>query len=319
MMEYIRLEQLQIPVSKMIYGTAFDKMMDGNNVDELLDYVMEQGITTFDTARSYGLSEKVLGDWIVKRGNREKVNVLTKGCNPDMTKLKFTPESLRGELEESLSQLQTKYVDLYALHRDDTTQEVAVFIETLNAFVAEGKIKAFGASNWHFSRMDAANEYAYAHNLQGFSFGSPAFSLAEVVGDPWGGSIAISGDKNQDARDWFEKNKIPVFNYSSFARGFMSGKYRTDMAQKVTEVLPSWTCEEYVCEANMERLRRTEQLANEKNATVAQVNLAWIMQQPFVCCPVFSPSSIAHIEDNLKGLEIHLTQEELAWLNLQEK
>ncbi len=317
-MDYITLKQLQIPVSRMIYGTAFTRMMEGGNVDELLDYVVEQGVTTFDTARSYELSEQVLGDWIQRRGNRDKINVLTKGCNPDMTKLKFTPQSLRGELEQSLSQLQTDYVDMYALHRDDTSQEVAVFIETLNEFVAEGKIKAFGASNWHYTRMDMANEYAYAHNLQGFSFGSPAFSLAEVVGDPWGGSITISGEKNKEARQWFEHNQIPVFNYSSFGRGFMSGKYRTDMLQDITEVLPSWTCEEYVCEANMERLRRTEQLADKKDATVGQINLAWIMQQPFTCCPVFSPSSIVHIEENLKGMEISLTKQEMAWLNLQD-
>lgn len=317
-MEYIKLKNLQIPVSRMIYGTAFDKMMDGNNVDDVLDYVVEQGITTFDTARSYGLSEKVLGDWVQKRGNRQKINILTKGCNPDMTKLKFSPKSLRGELEQSLSQLQTSYVDMYALHRDDTSQDVAIFIETLNAFAAEGKIKIFGASNWHYTRMDAANEYAYAHNLQGFSFGSPAFSLAEVVGDPWGGSIAISGDKNKDAREWFEKNHILVFNYSSFGRGFMSGKYRTDMTQPITEVLPSWTCEEYVCEDNMERLRRAETLAKEKNATVSQINLAWILQQPFVCCPVFSPSGIAHIAENLEGLKITLTEKEIYWLNLQD-
>lgn len=316
-MKYITLPQLQIPVSRMIYGTAFDKMMEGNPVDELLDYVLEQGITTFDTARSYGLSERVLGDWVQRRGNRDKINILTKGCNPDMTKLKFTPQSLRGELEESLSELQMEYVDLYVLHRDDISQNVDVFIETLNGFVAEGKIKAFGASNWHYTRMDAANEYAYAHNLQGFSIGSPAFSLAEVVGDPWGGSIAISGEQNADARKWFEVNQIPVFNYSAFARGFMSGKYRTSMKQSVTMVLPSWTCEEYVCDANMERLRRAEQLADEKQATVGQINLAWIMQQAFVCCPVFSPSSIAHIEENLKGLDVSLTESELAWLDLK--
>ena len=66
-MKYISINKLDIPVSRMIYGTAFDKMMDGNPVDELLDYVIEQGITTFDTARSYGQSEEVLGDWIQRR------------------------------------------------------------------------------------------------------------------------------------------------------------------------------------------------------------------------------------------------------------
>lgn len=316
-MDYISLKQLSVPVSRMIYGTAIKPLMEGNDADEILDQVFAQGITTFDTARSYGESENGLGRWVAKRGNRDKINILTKGCNPDQTGLKFTPESLRGELLQSLQALQTEYVDLYCLHRDDISVETGVFIETLNEFKAEGKIRAFGASNWNYRRMAAANEYAYAHNLEGFSFGSPAFSLAVVVRDPWGGSVHLSGKENEEARKWFRENQLPVFAYSSLARGFFSGKYRTDMTCDILEVLPPWTCEEYVCEENMERLRRAEKLAAEKGVTVGQINLAWILQQPFMCCPIFSPSSTGHLLDNLKGLEVKLTWEELLWLNLE--
>lgn len=316
-MKYIKLEQLSIPVSQMIYGTAIRPLVEGSDADDILDQVFAQGITTFDTARSYGKSEEGLGRWLMKRGNREKINILTKGCNPDQTGLKFTPQSLRGELMESLRSLQTEYIDLYCLHRDDVSVEPGVFIETLNEFKAEGKVRAFGASNWNFRRMDEANEYAYAHNLEGFSFGSPAFSLAVVVGDPWGGSVHLSGSENEQARKWFAESHIPVFAYSSFARGFFSGKYHTDMQCDIREILPECTCQEYVCEENLERLRRAEQLAREKQATVGQINLAWILSQPFVCCPIFSPSTAAHLLDNLKGLELELTQEEILWLNLE--
>ena len=183
--------------------------------------------------------------------------------------------------------------------------------------MCEGKIRSFGASNWHYTRIEQANEYAYSHNLSGFSFGSPAFSLAEVVGDPWGGSVHISGSDNADARVWFQKNRIPVFPYSSFARGFFSGKYRTDRDKDPSDVLPSWTCEEYACPDNIERLRRAEQLADEKGYTVGQINLAWILAQPILCCPIFSPSSVRHIEDNLKGMDIKLSEQECRWLNLE--
>lgn len=317
-MNYIDFPNLTTKLSRMIYGTAIKPLMEGSGADDVLDFVFSQGITTFDTARSYGLSEQNLGKWIKKRDKREKINILTKGCNPDQTGIKFTPQSLRKELTESLDALQVEYVDLYCLHRDDTSVDVSVFIETLNEFMSEGKIRAFGASNWNYHRMDKANEYAYAHNLTGFSFGSPAFSLAEVVGDPWGGSVHISGTDNADARQWFEKNQIPVFPYSSFARGFFSGKYRTDRDNSPTDVLPPWTCEEYVCPDNIERLKRAEILAAEKNYTVGQINLAWILAQPFICCPVFSPSSIDHISDNLIGMDIELSESERLWLNLEE-
>lgn len=317
-MDHIHFKQLSVPVSRMIYGTAIRPLVGGEDADEILDQVLAQGITTFDTARSYGGSEAGLGRWIAKRGIRDKVNILTKGCNPHQTKLQFTPASLREELTESLQALQTRYVDLYCLHRDDISVEAGIFIETLNAFKAEGKIRAFGASNWDHRRMDAANEYAYAHGLEGFSFGSPAFSLAVMVRDPWGGSVHLSGPDKAEARKWFATNQIPVFAYSSFARGFLSGKYRTDMGCDVSEVLPYGTCQEYVCEENMERLRRAEKLAAAKNLTVGQVNLAWILGQPLICCPVFAPSTTAHLLENLKGLDVTLTQDEMRWLNLEQ-
>jgi aryl-alcohol dehydrogenase-like predicted oxidoreductase len=302
----------------MIYGTAFGRMQEGQDADDLLDLVFEQGITTFDTARSYDHSEESLGRWIARRGLRDQVNILTKGCNPQMTGLEFSPESLLGELNQSLEALQVDYVDLYTLHRDDTSQDVSVYIETLNDFKAKGKIRAFGASNWEYTRMDQANEYAYAHNLEGFSFGSPAYSLAVVVWDPFGGSVCLSGTEHEAARNWFLKNRIPVFPYSSFARGFFSGKYRTDMKQDVTEILSPWTCQEYICPENIERLKRAEHLAEKKGCTVGQINLSWILAQPFLCCPIFSPSSREHILENLEGMKLKLTEEERLWLNLEE-
>lgn len=318
-MDSITLKGLTVPVSRMIYGTAIQALMSGGDADEILNKALEAGITTFDTARSYDQSEDGVGRWVEKNGLRDRVNILTKGCNPDMTGLKFSPESLRGELEESLRRLKMDYVDLYALHRDDPTQDVSVFIDTLNRFADAGKIRVFGASNWHHMRMDAANEYAYKHGLRGFAFGSPAFSLAEIVGDPWGGSVHLSGEGKKDARKWFRENNIPVFPYSSFARGFFSGKFRTDSGLAPLDVLPPWTCEEYVCEANLERLRRAEQLGREKGWSVGQINLAWILKQDFICCPIFSPSTVAHMDENLKGLEIELTKEQAKWLNLEDE
>ncbi len=316
-MDYIHLKQLSVPVSRMIYGTGIQILMDGDDADDLLDQVIACGITTFDTARSYRESEAGLGRWIKKRQNRSKINILTKGCNPDMTGLKFTPESLRGELTQSLRALQTDCIDLYCLHRDAPGVDVGVFIETLNQFQQEGKIRAFGASNWSYLRMKAANEYAAKHGMDGFSFVSSAWSLPVVVGYPWGGSVHLSGPENADARAWFKDSGIPVFPYSSFARGFFSGKYRTDMPCDISDVLPSWTCEEYVCPENMERLKRAEMLAAKKGVTVSQINLAWVIAQPFICCPIFGPSTINHLIDNLKGLELSLTHDELLWLNLK--
>lgn len=110
-MKYIEVNQLSMPVSRIIFGTAIKKLMAGESADNLLDIVLAEGINTFDTARSYGKSENELGKWIHKRGNRKEINIMTKGCNPQQTGLPFSPESLRKELNQSLSALQTDYVD----------------------------------------------------------------------------------------------------------------------------------------------------------------------------------------------------------------
>ena len=89
------------------------------------------------------------------------------------------------------------------------------------------------------------------------------------------------------------------------------------MTCDVSEVLPYGTCQEYVCEENMERLRRAEILGAQKGLSVGQINLAWILSQPLICCPVFAPSTEEHLMENLKGLQVQLTPDELLWLNLE--
>lgn len=133
-----------------------------------------------------------------------------------------------------------------------------------------------------------------------------------------GGSVHISGASNQTARNWFIKTKTPVFAYSSFARGFFSGKYNTNMKEDITSVLHFCVKEEYYYPENIERLRRAELLAKERNASVGQINLAWIFAQKLYVCPILSPSTPEHLEENLRGMKINLTQEECCWLNLDE-
>lgn len=316
-MKYIKMNGIERPISRIIFGAATQALMTGEEADKVLDYVIDQGVTTIDTARSYGESEAALGRFMKKRNNRNHLNILTKGCNPHQSGVPVTRETLRGELETSLLNLQTDHVEFYGLHRDDTTLDVSLYIEVLNEFIKEGKILAFGASNWTHARMQEANTFAKEHDMKGFTFGSPAFSLAEVIGDPWGGSVKLSGDSKKEAREWFLSEGIPVFAYSSLARGFFSGKYRTDMMEPITSILTPETCEEYAYPDNLERLRRAEILAKEKQVTVSQIGLAWILSQKLLVCPITSSSTVLHLKDNLKGIDVVLTEDECCYLNLE--
>ena len=134
-----KIEGLQVPVSRFIYGTATARMTAGENADDILDAVLESGITTFDTARLYGTAERVLGGWIERRGVRSRVNVLTKGCYQNEERARVSPADIRSDLEESLEQLKLKSVDIYLLHRDDPSVPVETLVDCLNELKRAGK------------------------------------------------------------------------------------------------------------------------------------------------------------------------------------
>ncbi|MFR1474258.1 MAG: aldo/keto reductase [Hydrogeniiclostridium mannosilyticum] len=156
----------------------------GENADDILDAALESGITTFDTACLYGAAERVLGDWIERRGVRSRVNVLTKGCYQNEERARVSPADIRSDLEESLEQLKLKSVDIYLLHRDDPSVPVETLVDCLNELKRAGKFKLFGGSNWSVERLVAANRYAAENGLQPFSISSPSYSLAEMIRDP---------------------------------------------------------------------------------------------------------------------------------------
>ena len=83
---------------------------------------------------------------------------------------------------------------------------VGPIVELLNKLHQKGKIGAFGGSNWTLKRILEANQYAEEHHLIPFTVCSPSFSLAECIGDPWGGSVTISGEKNRDFRTWLKED-----------------------------------------------------------------------------------------------------------------
>ena len=176
-MIYKNIEGIALPVSRIVFGTATPSMMEGQDATELLDAVVSGGVNCFDTARRYDMAEKSLGDWMRKRGNREKLVLVDKGAHPlpDTTVPRVTPAAIEADIARSLALLQTDYVDIYLLHRDDPTQPVGPIIETLNDLRERGKLKIFGVSNWTTGRIEAANEYAYEHDLEPFTVSSPNY------------------------------------------------------------------------------------------------------------------------------------------------
>ncbi len=310
-MEYRTVEYVDKDVSTIVFGCANPTMIQGKKVHMLLDAALASGINTFDTAESYGASEEMLGKWIKKRKNRDKIVIISKGCHPHGVP-RVTVEALEKDLKQSLKRLRTDYIDIYMLHRDHTEADIKAILEKLNEYHKEGKIGAFGVSNWSHTRIEEANRYAEEHNLIPFTVSSPNFGPAKQINDPWGGGcVSISGSGNEDARKWYEDNRIPVFAYSCLGRGMFSGKVKTSNLEQGKKNLDPFAIKGYWCQENINRLMCIEKIAKDKNCSVAQITLAWLLQQKFDVYPIITVSSNKRIIENVEALNVKLSEEEM--------
>ena len=318
-MEYRTIQGVDKPVSRLLFGTASPSFTPGMPQFGLLDAAFAAGINTFDTARVYGLAEKSLGLWLRERENRDQVVILTKCAHPDGSRKRVTEKDIREDFAVSSDLLGTGYIDIYVLHRDDPDVDAGTVVEILNAMYAEGKIGAFGGSNWTHERIQEANEYAYRKGLIPFTVSSPHYSLARQQEDPWGGGcVSLTGDENKAARDWYQANQMPVIAYSSLGRGLLTGKIRSTDAPRAAELLDSFAMKGYGSADNFLRLARCEELAAQKRCGIAQLAMAWIYRQPLNTFAIATMSSPKRIQENVDALNLELTDAECRYLNLED-
>ncbi|GAA1332925.1 aldo/keto reductase [Brachybacterium rhamnosum] len=291
-------------VSRLVMGC--DNQGDLAHASALFDAFFEEGGTTFDSAYIYGGGhhEVLLGQWVANRGVREDVVVIMKGAHTPHC----DPESITRQLGESLERQQTDYADLYMMHRDNLDIPVGEFVDVLDEHVRAGRIRAFGGSNWTPERVDEANAYAAANGKQGFSLLSNHFGLAEALDVPWAGCVHAT---DPASKAWLEERRIPLFPWSSQARGFFTGRARKDDLSDAELV----RC--YYSDENFERLDRAGSLAAELGVPTTAVALAYVLAQPFPTFPLFGPRSIEEMRSSMTGLSISLTPEQTAWLDLR--
>ena len=266
---------------------------------------------SFDTAYIYndGMSDQYLGRWINARNNREEIVVLGKGAHsPDCF-----PSAIRPQLEETLSRLQSNYLDIYCLHRDNLDVPVSEFIDSLNDLREEGLIKVFGASNWSLDRFKEANEYAHSTNQQPFTLISNNFSLARMIEPVWPGCISCS---EEDFKSYLEANQIAIFPWSSQARGFFLDQQEFQGAThganpNLAEQIRVWHSEE-----NLERRSRCFKLAKELNVEPIQVALSFVINQNFPSFPLIGPRNFFETESSVSSLDFNLDSKQVSWLDL---
>ncbi|MEP7292176.1 MAG: aldo/keto reductase [Chloroflexota bacterium] len=315
-MKYGQIEGVSKPISRLVQGTL---MMSKDKIEEsfaLMDGILAEGCTAFDTAHTYGSgeNERLFGRWIRERGVRDQVVLIGKGAHPNADRVRVTPHDIESDLHDSFARFGFDYIDIYLLHRDDPSQPVGPIMEVLNQYQAAGKIGIFGGSNWSTERLEAASEYAYAHNLKAFAVSSPNFSLAEQLQPPWAGCVSIAGESARSERDWYAANQMPLITWSSLAGGFFSGRFRRDNLDHFWEYFDKIVVDSYCTEENFRKLDRAEELAQQRGLTLPQIALAYVMSQPLNIYALCGCHTVDEFRANIQALEFELTPDEIAWL-----
>ncbi len=318
-MRYGSIRGLDKAVSQLVMGC--DNQPSMSHAAVMWDQYFELGGNAFDTAYIYGGGEmeKLLGHWHRSRGLREQLVIVGKGAHsPDNF-----PDRIAPQLTESLDRLQTDHLDLYFLHRDNTDIPVGEFVDALNAEVRAGRMRAFGGSNWTLARIRAANEYAAAQGIQGFSAVSNNFSLARMVAPIWPG---VESAWAPEYRRYLTESGVALLPWSSQARGFFTpwadaviadaGREQpriTSMQPTAAELKRTWLAPD-----NIMRRQRAGKLASVFGVEMINVALAYVLQQPFSCFPLIGPRSLAETRSCMEALAVPLSPDQLRWLNLED-
>lgn len=310
-----QLGDTDLAVSVVCYGAGgFGSARQGAELDALLKVYRDAGGNFLDTAHCYafwtpegsGCSERAIGDYLRRHGKGDLV-IGTKGGHPSAQGYRKTdawlaPGRVAADIDDSLGWLGLDVLDFYWLHRDDTRVPVGEVVEMLNAERRRGRIRWFGVSNWHRDRLAAANAYATAHGLQGFSASEPEWNLALKNGLPAADPGPETGTEMRvltaQDRVWHQQTQVPVVPYSSTAGGYFAS--RGERCQGA-----------YENPISRGRLERAVELAGELGVTPGQIALAWLLNQDFPVFPIIGSLQAEHLQEDLAAADLRLTPAQL--------
>jgi aryl-alcohol dehydrogenase-like predicted oxidoreductase len=307
-----RLGNSGLEIAPLVFGgNVFGWTVDETRASELLDRFVDSGFNMVDTADVYsnwipgnhgGESETIIGNWLKKSGKRAQVLIGTKaGLEMGPGKKGLSKKYILSEAEESLARLQTDYIDLYQSHVEDpeTPQE-----ETLEAYaelMKAGKVRAIGASNFKADTLRQALEISRKQGLPRYESLQPHYNLYHRE--------EFEGELEQVCLE----NHLGVIPYFSLASGFLTGKYRSEKDLKGRS--RGSRVQNFMNPRGFRILAALDEVANEQNATSAQIALAWLMAKPAVTAPIASATNVSQLEELMGAARITLDSEAMAKLD----
>jgi aryl-alcohol dehydrogenase-like predicted oxidoreductase len=308
-MQYAQLGERGPRVSRIAFGN-WSAGGDWGRVDRdaaiaATREALDLGINLFDTAHAYGFgaAEQLLGEALQPeiRSARESLVIATKGGlrnEGGLTVRDSSPVGLRRDLEASLRALGTDYVDIYQVHWPDPATPIETTAETLDEFVREGLVRSVGVSNYDARQMTTFQSVRPIDTLQ------PPYHLFRR---------AIETTILPFARE----HGIGVLVYGPLAHGLLSGR----MTKDTTFATDDWRSKSdlFVGETfwrNLAVVGNLSQFAARRNATVAQLAIAWTLANPGVDVAIVGARSPEQIRQTAPGADLRLSPEDTAQIEL---
>jgi len=270
----------------------------------LLRTAVERGVTFFDTAEVYGpfTNEELVGDALAPL--RDQVVIATKfgfdtsvdprGMKGGGPVLNSRPKHIREVAEASLTRLKTDVIDLFYQHRVDPDVPIEEVAGAVKDLIQAGKVKHFGLSE------AGAQTIRRAHAVQ------PVTALQSEYSIWW-------RRPEEEILPTLEELGIGLVAYSPLGKGFLSGKIdgnATFDSSDFRSVLPRFAPE--ALKANLNLIDLLGAIAAQKNATPAQISLAWLLAKKPWIVPIPGTTRLSRLDENIGAVELHLSSDDLA-------
>lgn len=331
-MIYTNLPHTKVEVSKICLGTmTWGNQNTEAQAHEQMDYALDNGVNFFDTAELYSIpphpdrhsnTEKIIGTWLKKTGNRTKVVLASKiAGKAEMSKFirttGFTRESIIDAVEGSLERLQTDYIDLYQLHwperntnffgqrgynafkKDYWEDNLHQVLETLRDLIREGKIRHVGISNeTPWGTMRFLEESKVHASLPRIITIQNSYNLLNRTFEVGLSEIAM-------------REHVGLLAYSPLGFGVLSGKYLGERLPSNSRLalFPQYT--RYSSSTAVEATGRYQDLAKENNLSLSQMALAFVNSRPFVTSTIIGATTMKQLKENIGSIAIDLSEEVL--------
>jgi aryl-alcohol dehydrogenase-like predicted oxidoreductase len=311
-MEKRRIGHTELYITPLIFGgNVFGWTATERASFQLLDAFTGAGFNCIDTADVYsrwahgnkgGESEKIIGKWLKKNGRRDQVVIATKvGKEMAPEKKGLSKKYILAAADDSLKRLQTDYIDLYQSHDDDTRTPLEETLEAFESLARTGKVRAIGASNYSAKRFSEALEIGKSNDLTGYQCLQPLYNIFD------------RNDFERELRQVCLENGTGVITFYSLARGFLTGKYRSE--NDLYKSARGEGIRKYLNHRGMRILAALDIISQQYQTTPAAISLAWLMSRPGVTGAIASATSPEQLAENIRAVKLNLDEAALEALN----